>query len=151
MQSPAVGPPICDVVPAGRKLTGYGQQHLVTICALTRRPEGETAGKNSPHIDPEREPDRAKLYGSAIRPVRVRRGLQKMIDVGLFGSSFAALMNVPSSRRVGSPENCNPRPCHRISVPWPRRSGKGFCILNVFDARACVAAVGVASSPDGLR
>jgi hypothetical protein len=62
-KSPLSDPPISDVAPADRKLTGYDEQHLVTdLRLLDADAEGadwQEAAKIVLRIGPEREPDRA--------------------------------------------------------------------------------------------
>jgi hypothetical protein len=64
MQSPPPDPPISDVAPTDRNLTGYAQQHLVTYLRLldadAEGADWQEVAKIVLHIDPEREPDRAK-------------------------------------------------------------------------------------------
>ncbi len=64
MQSPPLDPPVSDLAPADHILTGYDEQHLVTYLRLL---DADKAGadwrevaKIVLHIDPAREPDRAK-------------------------------------------------------------------------------------------
>jgi Uncharacterized conserved protein (DUF2285) len=64
MRSPPLDPPISDVAPGDRNLTGYDQQHLVTYLRLldadAEGADWQEVAKIVLHIDPEREPDRAK-------------------------------------------------------------------------------------------
>ena len=64
MQSPPPDPPISDVATTDWNLTGYDQQHLVTYLRLLDADadgaDWQEVAKNVLHIDPEREPDRAK-------------------------------------------------------------------------------------------
>jgi hypothetical protein len=64
MQSPPPDPPISDVAPTDRNLTGDDQQHLVTYLRLldadAEGADWQEVAKIVLHIDPEREPDRAK-------------------------------------------------------------------------------------------
>jgi hypothetical protein len=64
MQSPPFDPPISDIAPADRNLTGYDQQHLVTYLRLldadAEGADWQEVAKIVLHIDPEREPDRAR-------------------------------------------------------------------------------------------
>jgi Uncharacterized conserved protein (DUF2285) len=64
MQSPPLDPPISDVAPADKNLTGYDQQHLVTYLRLldadAEGADWQEVARIVLHIDPEREPDRAK-------------------------------------------------------------------------------------------
>ena len=64
MQSPPLDPPVSDLAPADHILTGYDEQHLVPYLRLL---DADKAGadwrevaKIVLHIDPAREPDRAK-------------------------------------------------------------------------------------------
>ncbi len=64
MQSPPLDPPVSDLAPADHILTGYDEQHLVTYLRLL---DADKAGadwrevaKIVLHIDPAREPHRAK-------------------------------------------------------------------------------------------
>jgi hypothetical protein len=75
MQSPPPDPPISDVAPADRNLTGYDEQHLVTYPRLLDADaEGATrqeVAKIVPRIDLEREPDRARrAWESHFGPVQ---------------------------------------------------------------------------------
>jgi hypothetical protein len=64
VQSPPLDSPVDDVAPADRNLTGYDQQHLVTYLRLldadAEEADWQEVAKMVLHIDPEREPDRAK-------------------------------------------------------------------------------------------
>jgi len=64
MKSPPLDPPVSDNAPSDAILTRYDQQHLVTYLRLL---DAEVEGADWRqvarvvlHIDPEREPDRAK-------------------------------------------------------------------------------------------
>lgn len=64
MKSPPLDPPVSDEVPAAGTLTKYDEQHLVTYLRLL---DAEADGadwrevaKIVLHIDPAREPDRAR-------------------------------------------------------------------------------------------
>ena len=64
MPSPPLDPPVSDLAPTDRILTGYDEQHLVTYLRLL---EADKAGadwrevaKIVLHIDPAREPERAR-------------------------------------------------------------------------------------------
>jgi hypothetical protein len=64
MQSPPLDPPVSDVAPTDRNLTGHDQQHLVTYLRLldadAEGADWQEVAKIVLHIDPEREPDRAR-------------------------------------------------------------------------------------------
>ena len=64
MKSPPLDPPVSDCAPSDAILTRYDQQHLVTyLRLLDAEAEGADWRKVARivlHIDPEREPDRAK-------------------------------------------------------------------------------------------
>jgi hypothetical protein len=64
MPSPPADPPICDVAPADRNLSGYDEQHLVTYLRLLDADavgaDWQEVAKIVLHIDSERKPDRAK-------------------------------------------------------------------------------------------
>jgi hypothetical protein len=64
MQSPPLDPPVADIAPDARILTGYDEQHLITYLRLL---DAEADGADWQevarivlHIDPVREPDRAR-------------------------------------------------------------------------------------------
>jgi hypothetical protein len=76
MPSPPPDPPITDVAPRDRNLTGYDQQHLVTYLRLldadAEGADWQEVAKIVLHIDPEREPDRAKrAWGESFGPSEV--------------------------------------------------------------------------------
>ena len=59
MQSPPLDPPVADTAPTDRVLTGYDEQHLVTICACWTPRGGadwQEVAKLVLHIDPVSEP-----------------------------------------------------------------------------------------------
>ena len=64
MKSPPLDPPLSDNAPSDAILTRYDQQHLVTyLRLLDAEAEGadwREVARIVLHIDPEREPDRAK-------------------------------------------------------------------------------------------
>ncbi len=64
MQSPPLDPPVADTAPCDAILTGYDEQHLVTyLRLLDAEADGadwQEVAKIVLHIDPDREPDRAK-------------------------------------------------------------------------------------------
>ena len=64
MQTPPLDPPVSDSAPSDSILTAYDEQHLVTYLRLL---DAEAAGADWRevagivlHIDPVREPDRAR-------------------------------------------------------------------------------------------
>ena len=64
MQTPPLDPDVADVAPTSTLLSVYDEQHLITYLRLL---DGERDGadwkevaKIVLHIDPEREPDRAR-------------------------------------------------------------------------------------------
>jgi hypothetical protein len=64
MQPPALDPPVNDIAPTASILTGYDEQHTITYLRLL---DAEAAGADWKdvasivlHIDPVREPDRAR-------------------------------------------------------------------------------------------
>ena len=64
MSKPPLDPPVADTAPAGDKLTDYDREHLVTYLRLL---DAEAQGADWSevarivlHIDPSREPDRAR-------------------------------------------------------------------------------------------
>ena len=64
MPSPLLDPPVADSAPTDTVLTGYDEEHLVTYLRLLDA-EAETADWSEVarivlHIDPAREPDRAR-------------------------------------------------------------------------------------------
>jgi hypothetical protein len=64
MKSPPLDPPVSDCAPSDAILTGYDEQHLVTyLRLLDAQAEGadwREVARIVLHIDPTREPDRAK-------------------------------------------------------------------------------------------
>ena len=65
MQPPPLDPPVSDVAPADGVLTRYDEQHLVTyLRLLDAEADGADWREVSQlvlHIDPVREPERARL------------------------------------------------------------------------------------------
>ncbi|MBK3662652.1 DUF2285 domain-containing protein [Bradyrhizobium diazoefficiens] len=64
MKEPPVDPDVADVAPNETALTAYDEQHVVTYIRLLQA-QGEGADWREVarivlHIDPEREPDRAR-------------------------------------------------------------------------------------------
>ncbi|WOH61159.1 DUF2285 domain-containing protein [Bradyrhizobium sp. BWC-3-1] len=64
MKKPPLDPDIADVAPSDPKLTPYDEQHVVTYIRILQA-EGEGADWREVarivlHLDPEREPDRAR-------------------------------------------------------------------------------------------
>ena len=64
MQTPPLDPDVADTAPTTTTLTGYDEQHLITYLRLL---DAETDGADWKevarivlHIDPDREPDRAR-------------------------------------------------------------------------------------------
>jgi Uncharacterized conserved protein (DUF2285) len=64
MEKPPLDPPVSDIAPVEPILTGYDEQHLVTYLRLL---DADAAGadwrevaKLVLHIDPERDPERAR-------------------------------------------------------------------------------------------
>lgn len=64
MQSPPLDPPVDDLAPTAAILTGYDERHLVTyLRLLDAAAEGAEWGEVAKivlHIDPAREPQRAR-------------------------------------------------------------------------------------------
>ena len=64
MQPPPLDPPVDDVAPTAAILTGYDEQHLVTYLRLldadAEGADWTEVAKIVLHIDPAREPDRAR-------------------------------------------------------------------------------------------
>ena len=64
MQTPPLDPPIADAAPTDNILTGYDEQHVVTyLRLLDAEKDGATwqeVARLVLHIDPDREPDRAR-------------------------------------------------------------------------------------------
>ena len=64
MQTPQLDPPVSDIAPGAGVLTSYDEQHLVTyLRLLDADAEGADWGEVALivlHIDPAREPDRAR-------------------------------------------------------------------------------------------
>jgi hypothetical protein len=64
MQKPPLDPDVADMAPSAPALTGYDQEHLVTYLRLLDA-ESDSADWREVarivlHIDPDREPDRAR-------------------------------------------------------------------------------------------
>ena len=64
MAKPLLDPPVSDTVPVEAVLTGYDEQHLVTYLRLldadAEGADWREVANIVLHIDPEREPERAK-------------------------------------------------------------------------------------------
>ena len=64
MQKPPLDPDVADIAPTHPRLTAYDQQHLVTYLRLldadTEGADWHEVAKIVLHIDPVREPGRAK-------------------------------------------------------------------------------------------
>ncbi|WP_100181045.1 DUF2285 domain-containing protein [Bradyrhizobium nitroreducens] len=64
MQTPQLDPPLADLAPAEPALTPYDEQHVVTYLRLLQADnEGadwREVARIVLHIDPDREPDRAR-------------------------------------------------------------------------------------------
>jgi hypothetical protein len=64
MESPPLDPPVDDVAPTAAILTGYDERHLVTYLRLLDAESGgadwQEVAKIVLHIDPAREPQRAR-------------------------------------------------------------------------------------------
>ncbi len=64
MQKPSIDPAVNDLAPTAAALTGYDEQHLVTyLRLLDASAEGadwREVARIVLHIDPDREPDRAR-------------------------------------------------------------------------------------------
>ena len=89
MKSPPLDPPVSDSAPSDVILTGYDEQHLVTyLRLLDAEAEGadwREVARIVLHIDPEREPDRAKrAWESHLARARwmTEAGYQHLLRVG---------------------------------------------------------------------
>ena len=64
MRNPPLDPDIANVAPTELALTGYDQEHLVTYLRLldadTEGADWREVARIVLHIDPDREPDRAR-------------------------------------------------------------------------------------------
>jgi hypothetical protein len=64
MRNPPLDPDVADVAPSGETLTSYDQEHLVTYLRLldadAEGADWREVAKIVLHIDPTREPDRAR-------------------------------------------------------------------------------------------
>jgi hypothetical protein len=64
MQKPPLDPDVADVAPSDQTLTGYDQEHLVTylrlLDAATDGADWRDVARIVLHINPDREPDRAR-------------------------------------------------------------------------------------------
>ena len=64
MRNPPLDPDIANVAPTEPALTGYDQEHLVTYLRLldadTEGADWREVARVVLHIDPDREPDRAR-------------------------------------------------------------------------------------------
>ena len=64
MRNPPLDPDIANVAPTEPALTGYDQEHLVTYLRLldadTEGADWREVARGVLHIDPDREPDRAR-------------------------------------------------------------------------------------------
>ncbi len=65
MQTPPLDPEVADTAPTSTTLTGYDEQHLVTYLRLldadSEGADWKEVAQIVLHIDPERQPDRARL------------------------------------------------------------------------------------------
>ena len=64
MQKPPLDPDVADTAPVSNVLTGYDEQHLITyhrlLDAESDGADWQEVAKIVLHIDPQREPDRAR-------------------------------------------------------------------------------------------
>jgi hypothetical protein len=64
MRNPPLDPDVANVAPTDAALTGYDQEHLVTYLRLldadTEGADWREVAQVVLHIDPDREPDRAR-------------------------------------------------------------------------------------------
>lgn len=64
MRNPPLDPDVANVAPTDTALTGYDQEHLVTYLRLldadTEGADWREVARVVLHIDPDREPDRAR-------------------------------------------------------------------------------------------
>lgn len=64
MRNPPLDPDVANVAPTDPALTGYDQEHLVTYLRLldadTEGADWREVARIVLHIDPDREPDRAR-------------------------------------------------------------------------------------------
>ena len=64
MQKPPLDPDVADVAPTASVLSGYDEQHLVTylrlLGAAAEGADWKEVARIVLHLDPEREPDRAR-------------------------------------------------------------------------------------------
>lgn len=89
MQSPPPDPAVADTAPDSDRLTGYDEQHLVTYLRLL---DAETDGAHWAeiarlvlHIDPAREPERARIaWESHLARAKwmTRQGYQHLLRGG---------------------------------------------------------------------
>ena len=89
MKSPPLDPPVSDSAPSDAILTGYDEQHLVTYLRLldaeAQGADWREVARIVLHIDPEREPDRAKrAWESHLARARwmTEAGYQHLLRVG---------------------------------------------------------------------
>ena len=89
MQSPPLDPPVADTAPSDSILTGYDEQHLVTYLRLldaeAERADWREVARIVLHIDPAREPDRARLaWDSHLARARwmTENGYQQLLRGG---------------------------------------------------------------------
>ena len=64
MAKPPLDPPVADTAPVESVLTGYDEEHLITylrlLDAVADGADWREVAKIVLHIDPDREPDRAR-------------------------------------------------------------------------------------------
>jgi hypothetical protein len=64
MAKPPLDPPVADAAPVEPALTGYDEQHLITYLRLldadAEGADWREVANTVLHIDPDREPDRAR-------------------------------------------------------------------------------------------
>jgi anti-sigma-K factor RskA len=100
---PPPDPPIFDVAPTDRNLTAYDEEHLVTYLRLldadAEGADWQEVAKIVLHIDPEREPDRAKRASRAIW--FVRNGWRRTV-IAIFCAAVRLIefLSLPSSEQL---------------------------------------------------
>ena len=72
MQKPPLSPPCTDLAPSSERLTAYDKEHLITYLRLLDADSGGVdwaeASRVILHIDPDRDPDRARrVYDSHLK------------------------------------------------------------------------------------
>ena len=82
MQKPPLDPDVDDTAPTDAALTVYDEQHIITYLRLldadAARADWRKVARIVLHIDPDREPDRARQPGRAAVADLIRSALHRV-------------------------------------------------------------------------